>query len=327
MIYREHTSNVKMNNTGAPQGSILSPFLFLVLVSDMEERVAGMEGVRIITYADDTTIYAWGDSASEVYQKLSEAGQRILEYMRQSGLAANAEKTNFVMFGDGMGSIAIGDVQVEKSKEEKLVGVWLSSSLSWEKNIQEVESCLKQRIGLLRRLSWHLPRDTMKKCITPMFTSKLAFGLELMTDPLKHQNKNEPNCAPIVRLQKLLNEAVRVSLGIRRIERVSENELMRRSGQISVCSMAARAIANIAWSSFSTQGKRDYSELAKRIEWGQRGRTTRQSDKEIVPPQTVKECLVSKVGQMWNLLPREIREERNKKSAMAKIKDLFQPIP
>ena len=327
VIYRQHKSNVRLNDTGAPQGSILSPFLFLVLVSDMEECVTDMECVRLISYADDTTIYAWGDTASEVYQKLSEAGKRILTYMRLSGLAANAEKTNFVMFGSGMGPITIGDVQVQQNKEEKLVGVWLSKCLSWEKNLQEVESCLRQRIGLLRRLSWHLPKETMLKCITHLFTSKLTFGLELMTDPLKHQDKNEPNCAVITRLQKLLNEAVRASLRIRRSERVSELELMRRSGQLTVCSMAARAIANHAWNSFSTQWRRDYSELTKRIEWGQRGRTTRQSDQEIVPPQSVKECLVSRVGQMWNSLPVEIKTESNKKKAMAKIKALFRPIP
>ena len=170
-------------------------------------------------------------------------------------------------------------------------------------------------------------KNTMLKCITPLFTSKLTFGLELMTDPLKHQDKNEPNCAVITRLQKLLNEAVRASLRIRRSERVSELELMRRSGQLTVCSMAARAIANHAWNSFSTQWRRDYSELTKRIEWGQRGRTTRQSDQEIVPPQSVKECLVSRVGQMWNSLPVEIKTESNKKKAMAKIKAMFRPIP
>ena len=327
VIYREHTSGVKLNDTGAPQGSILSPFLFLVLVSDMEECVIDMEGVRLISYADDTTIYAWDYLASEVYKKLSEAGSLVLAYMRHSGLAANAEKTNFVMFGSGGGPITIGDVLVERNKEEKLVGVWLSRSVSWEKNLQEVESCLRQRIGILRRLSWHLPKETMKKCITPIFTAKLTFGLELMTDPLKHLDKNKTNCAAITRLQKLLNEAVRASLHISRAERVSEAALMRRRGQVSVCSIAARALGNHAWNSFSSQRRRNCSEIAKRIEWGQRGRTTRQSDQEIVPPQTVKECLVSRVGEMWNLLPYEIKTEKKKKAAMAMIKTFSQLIP
>ena len=163
-----------------------------------------------------------------------------------------------------------------------------------------------------------------EKCISPLFTAKLSFGLELMADPLKHKDSNQANCTVITRLQKLLNEAVRASLHIRRVDKVSEGELMRRSGQLSVCSMAARAMANHAWNSFSSQQRRDYSELARRIEWGQRGRTTRQSDQEVVPPQTVRDCLVARVGQMWNVLPEDIRVEKKKKTATTKIKAMFQ---
>ena len=147
-----------------------------------------------------------------------------------------------------------------------------------------------------------------------------------MADPFKHQDKKQPNCTVITRLQKLLNEAIRASLQIRRVDRVSEEELMRRSGQMSVCSMAARAIANHAWNSFSTQHKRKHSEIAGRVEWGQSGRATRQRDRGIVPPQSVSNCLVSKVGQMWNYLPEEIRKEKKKKTATVKIKALFQPV-
>ena len=129
-----------------------------------------------------------------------------------------------------------------------------------------------------------------------------------------------PLCTPYV------NEAVRAALHISRVSKISEVELMRRSGQLSVSSMAARAVANHAWNSFSNLQKRDSSELFKRIEWGQRGRTTRQSDQEIVPPQTVGVCLVARVGQTWNLLPEEIRQEQKKNVATTKIKSLFNPF-
>ena len=101
VVYQNSQSEIVDNNIGAPQGSILSPFLFLVLVSDMEECLLGMEGVKLISYADDTTIYACAKTTDEVYTPLRDAAEKILSFMHSSGLAANPDKTNFVLFGAG----------------------------------------------------------------------------------------------------------------------------------------------------------------------------------------------------------------------------------
>ena len=261
----------------------------------------------------------------EERKKLKAAGERLLQYMKQSGLAANAEKTNFVMFSkDSDTSIEVGNASVEKANEEKLVGVWLSGDLSWEKNLLEKEARLRQRIGLLRRLSWHFPREILLQCITPLLTSQLMYGLELMANPFRHRDKNQPNCPVITRLQRLLNEGVRASLGVKKIDKISESELMRRSGQLSVCDLAERAILGHSWSALSTKEREGCSELAKRIEWGQRERVTRQSKWRKVPPQTVEDTLVSKMGQGWNFLPEDIKCEEDQRVAKEKIKLLFQ---
>ena len=81
----------------------------------MEECLADLSGVFIKAYADDTSIYAVGDSDDEVRTKLRKAGKRLLAFMRQAGLAANAEKTNFVMFNSEGGPLEIGDVLVERN--------------------------------------------------------------------------------------------------------------------------------------------------------------------------------------------------------------------
>ena len=220
-----------------------------------------MQGVRIISYADDTTIYACAKTEEEVYALLSEAADRILLFMHSSGLAANPDKTNFVLFGRGEDvPVLVGDSQIAPSKMEKLVGIHLTSNLSWEANLQEKEKDLRGRIGLLRRLSWHLPKKTVIKCINPIFTSKLMFGLELMADPLKHHDPNQTNCSVITRLQPLLNEAIRAALRLHRSQHISERELLRRGKQLSVASLAAeRALANQAWNALGTEERRNSS--------------------------------------------------------------------
>ena len=253
-----------------------------------------------------------GDSDDEVRTKLRKAGKRLLAFMRQAGLAANAEKTNFVMFNSEGGPLEVGDVLVERKKEEKLVGLWVSHDLSWEKNLREKEIKLHQRIGLLRRLSWHLPSHIMVKCISPVFTSSLTYGLELMADPFRHCDKNTSDCPVIKRLQKLMNEAIRAALRLRKTDKISERELLRRSGQLCVCDLAERALMNHAWNSVSTERRKESSELAQRLEWGQSGRVTRQSESKHVPPQTLTSTMVSKIGLAWNFMPEDIRTEKRK---------------
>ena len=318
--YQQGISAMKVNNFGAPQGSILSPFLFSVLVSDMEECL-GELGVKIISYADDTTVYAVGESIQEVCELLSVAAERLLIYMKHSGLAVNEEKTNLVMFGsDGAAQVKVGKEMIKESPSEKLVGVWLTRDLSWEKNLREQEAALQGRIGILRRLSWHLPQKTVLKCIAPVFTSKLTFSLELMADPLKHYSNEHPKCTTIIRLQRLLNEAVRAALGLKRIDKVSEEELMKRSGQTKVAVLAERALVNHAWNALATEERRCVSEIAKRVEWGQTTRVTRQSEGNFIPPQSLQDTLVAKACKIWNILPENIKKETSKSTHLSSLK-------
>jgi hypothetical protein len=99
---------------GSPQGSILSPLLFLILTSDMPEVVT--EGT-IVTYADDTTVYVMHKDREAVYTGLEKAGDKILLYMKSNALAANSEKNKFILFGRKKAqSIRVGQSFVEESK-------------------------------------------------------------------------------------------------------------------------------------------------------------------------------------------------------------------
>jgi hypothetical protein len=53
----------------------------------------------IVTYTDDTTVYFWGRTGGEVREGLEMAAKEVLEYMKATQLAANEEKTGFLMFG------------------------------------------------------------------------------------------------------------------------------------------------------------------------------------------------------------------------------------
>ena len=53
-------------NAGVPQGSIIVPTLFLLYINDLLDDVI----CNIAVYADNTTLYAKCDQASDLWQQL-----------------------------------------------------------------------------------------------------------------------------------------------------------------------------------------------------------------------------------------------------------------
>ena len=165
-----HSSLIDLD-AGSPQGSCLSPLLYITLVADLDEWIS--EG-SVIAYADDSSVYSVGNTREEVRRTLENAAREVLSFFSASSLAANASKTKFIMFGHSKEDpIKIGDMLIKESEKEELLGFTYNKSLTWKDHLSKMESELRKRIGVIRRLSWHLPQHTLVKMIEPLFTSKL----------------------------------------------------------------------------------------------------------------------------------------------------------
>jgi hypothetical protein len=85
-----------------------------------------------------------------------------------------------------------------------------------------VESELKKRVGILRRMTWQLPRDLVIKMIEPIFTGKLQYALELVTDTTKAETDM---C--LKRLHKLYRAAMKAALGIQMRDHPEDAQLLQ----------------------------------------------------------------------------------------------------
>jgi len=130
---------------GLRQGYPLSPTLFNVYLSDLEEGmekgqtggvVIGKEKLWTITYADDIVLLAKAET------DLKEMIKRFRKYIEKKGLSLSSDKSKVMVFEKGRGRAKKrewkwGDKNLEEVKEIRYLGYILQKNGGAEKQIRE----------------------------------------------------------------------------------------------------------------------------------------------------------------------------------------------
>ena len=303
-------SQVVEVKVGSPQGSVLSPLLFLIMVADLEEWLSEGSG---LSYADDTSCYAIAKEESEVRRILEKSAEEILNFMQASHLAANPSKTNFLYFGGKKQKpLSVGGTMIEEGTEETLLGITFNKRLSWKNHMSNLKPQLLQRIGILRRLRMTLPAGVMCQMIDPVFTSKLRYALELVT------NCDAESDSLLKELHALHRKAMKAALGYGMNDHPGDEYLLETTGQMSVQTLSRLATACMAWKSLRDPNK--CSLMQGRLENHRSLKQTRQRCQRTFPPQDTNETLLSRLVEVWETIPRPIKEMNSPQAAKTALK-------
>ena len=154
-------SGVRNVSVGVPQGSILGPLLFTILINNLPRAV---NNASVFMYADDTTISASGTSKQEIEVQLNDVLKVVNEWTVKNKLLMNLKKTKVMMIGtkqrcnnlpDTNLNVKLNNVTVECVNEAKCLGVTLDSHLTFNSHVNSIAKIVKQKIGVLRRLRNH----------------------------------------------------------------------------------------------------------------------------------------------------------------------------
>ena len=135
-------------NVGIPQGSPLSPILFLFFISELLDDLSRAdEGVLAFGFVDDTSLVAWGDTASDNCLRLGQVHDRCIAWAKRHGARFSPDKYKLIHFtrqrrrtDDLASSIRAGDHPVKPEAEIRVLGVWVDSKLQWKEHVKRAAS-------------------------------------------------------------------------------------------------------------------------------------------------------------------------------------------
>ena len=148
LVIDGHQGQEHSINSGFPQGSPVSPILFIIHVSGVFKAIEeAVPGVRALSFADDIGLLAHGNSVDQVCVQLQQAGEVAIQWGHTNGIKFDPKKTEATLFTRKTGralkeqvqraKITIGGHQKEFNKEAtKWLGVWLDTGLTLKTHYQ-----------------------------------------------------------------------------------------------------------------------------------------------------------------------------------------------
>ena len=137
--------------SGVPQGSVLGPLLFLILMLDITNCI---QFSILTSFADDTKVWK-GIPNDEAMKLLQEDLDRIYVWAEQNNMQFNSKKFQAIRFAELLSRAAyrsdIG-VLMEETDLVKDLGIHISSDLHFDKHIRKVVNKAKRVAGWITRI-------------------------------------------------------------------------------------------------------------------------------------------------------------------------------
>ena len=182
-------SDIKNVTAGVPQGSRLGPLLWILYINDIIDLLES----EALLFADDTCLFATGHDPSETANILNRDLIKIHEWANRWKVTFNPKKSKDMIFSakkvlQNSPPLIFNSINVSRVTEHKHLGLWLSSSLTWSRQISE--TCLKAngKLAVLRHAKF-LNRSTLDLLYKITVRSVIDYGLVVYYQTLTSTEK------------------------------------------------------------------------------------------------------------------------------------------
>ena len=219
VLYNGCYSHSVSLKAGTPQGSPLSPLIYIIYVNDYPEEI--QQSCSMSQFADDTALWTSAYTRSYTIFKLQK-GLNLLEgWCRKWRVKLNGEKSNLVMIArtrdpdkENYALHLFNDV-IRPTQNAKFLGVEIDRLMSFQKQVDSICNRATKRLNVLRVLAKSgTDAKTMMKLYKIYVRPIIEYGsIAFMAAPNSQGS----------RLQKIENDAIRICL---RLPKYIRNSLL-----------------------------------------------------------------------------------------------------
>jgi len=213
--FKDKSSPQSTIHSGVPQGSIISPALFNAYIRDIPTPP---DGISIISYADDITIYCSGTDIPDITSRLNTYLTTLSNFLTDRHLIISTQKSSVTLFTpdnaqlDTHPQVTINGNLLPLVKTPKILGVTFDPKLTFRTHSTNVATNINRRNNILRSLtgtSWGQSKETILSTYKAIGRSIANYAA-----PVWGPNLSDTN---FKRIQTAQNSALRTATGCLKI--------------------------------------------------------------------------------------------------------------
>ena len=201
---------------GVPQGSGSGPLLFIIIANTLSVALTPLivKGVNHGLIADDTTLWSTQINLIDLATSIQEGLNIAIKWSIKYRMPLNMTKTDLILFTNHAPDhevplgITMGGIQVEMSKEVRLLGVILDSALTFKPHVDKIQKLCHSRLRQLSTISgynWGGNARDQRSTYFAFVNSILTYCGSIFYPFLSETNKGK--------LQRIQNTSARIITG------------------------------------------------------------------------------------------------------------------